>query len=80
MHVDTNIYIKGSAILRVVYKNNDNSKPVAWYRAYNRSLSKVIELFHLHPNFYYCKIYLYNKKTKKVGNQIGWFNRETWAL
>ena len=80
MHVDSRIYIKGSAIIRAVFKNNDNSKPVAWYRCYNRNLKKVIELFLDHPNFYYAKIYDYNKKTKKVGFKRGWFNREKFMI
>lgn len=50
---------------------------VKWVTLYpNERIDKVLSENLKNPNFLYMKIYAYNMRTKKVGMQYYWANRD----
>lgn len=62
---------KTHLIMKVEWESTLHS----WYRIdKTRDLNRVCSLFRGYKGFRYAKLYRYDKRTKTVGQQAGWFN------
>lgn len=75
---------KENAVLKVTYKGTGkNNRYWKWYRVNRgRNIETVVNGFLNSPHFMYAKAYSYNRNSKTVGHELGYFgkNEETGEI
>lgn len=63
-------------VAKVVRKD----KTFFWIRISRAYMNSLANYWQNYPNFYYMKIYEFNRNTREVGNQLGYITLSKWEL
>lgn len=55
-------------------------KSFFWIRISRAYMSSLANYWQKQPNFYYMKIYEFDRQTRKVGAQLGYITQNNWEL